>query len=97
MTGVTCEFEGENITAFLKIFILLYADDTVLFNDNPNDLQRSLDTVKDYCNDWKLSVNVNKTKVLIISQGRPSEKLHFYCDGMELEIVKEYNYLGIYI
>ena len=97
MTGVTCEFKDENITIFLKIFFLLYADDTVVFSDNPNDLQRSLDTFKDYCNDWKLLVNVNKTKVLIISQGRPRGKLHFYYDGMELEIVKEYKYLGIYI
>ena len=47
--------------------------------------------------DWKLSVNVNNIKVLIISQGRPSGKLHFYYDGMELEIFKEYKYLGIYI
>ena len=75
--GVTCEFEDETIVTFVKIFMLLYADDTVSFIDNPNDLQNSLDTFKGYCTAWKLTVNVNKTKVLVISQGRLSNKLHF--------------------
>ena len=81
----------------MKIFILLYADDTVLFSSNPNDLQKCLDTFKHYCTTWRLTVNVAKTKILIISQGRPSANLHFYYDSYELEIVKEYKYLGIYI
>ena len=88
--GVTCEFENETIDTFVKIFMLLYADDTVLFSDNPDDLQNSLDTFKDYCTAWKLTVNVYTTKVLVISQGRPSNKLHFYYEDRELEIVKEY-------
>ena len=40
-------------------------------------------------------MNVAKTKILIISQGCPSANLHFYYDSYELEIVKEYKYLGM--
>ena len=55
------------------------------------------DVFNDYCNEWKLTINVSKTKVLIISGGRPSIKIHFYLDRTKLEIVHGYKYLGIYL
>ncbi|MCG8110258.1 MAG: reverse transcriptase family protein, partial [Candidatus Thiodiazotropha taylori] len=95
--GITCDFNDENTSIFLKLFILLYADDTVIFSDNPKDMQNALYTFQDYCKTWKLKVNASKTKVLIISQGRTPRNLHFHLDGTELDIVKEYKYLGIYL
>lgn len=85
------------ILIYFKLFILLYADDTVIFGDSAENLQEALYSFQEYCNIWKLTVNVDKTKVLIISKGRPSSKLHFYFNSTELEIVKEYKYLGIFL
>jgi hypothetical protein len=42
---------------YLKLFVLLYADDTVLFSDSASDLQLQLNIFCEYCNIWKLKVN----------------------------------------
>ena len=97
VSGITCDFNDDVILIYFKLFILLYADDTVIFGDSAENLQEALNSFKEYCNFWKLTVNVDKTKVLIISKGRPSSKLHFYFNNTELEIVKEYKYLGIFL
>ena len=36
----------EEIVAFFKQYILLYADDTVILAENPNDLQASLNEME---------------------------------------------------
>jgi len=44
----------------LKIFLILYVDDIVLFDD----LQHNLNVLREYCQKWKLTVNTMKTKVM---------------------------------
>ena len=95
--GIKCEFVDDGIVTFFKIFTLLYADDTVIFSESPDQLQNMLNVFNDYCKEWKLTVNVSETKVLIISRGRPSTKIHFYLDRTKLKIVHENKYLGIYL
>ena len=34
---------------FLKLFVLLYADDTIILAENERDLQTALDSVQEYC------------------------------------------------
>ena len=53
----------ENTRIFLKLFILLYADDTVILADTAEDLQNALNNYQLYCNTWKLSINSSKAKV----------------------------------
>jgi hypothetical protein len=55
---------------YLKLLILLYADDTVLMAESPEELQTLLDTFDDYYTIWNLKVNVDKTKIMIFSRGR---------------------------
>ena len=45
-----------------KIFLLLHADDIILFADSKAELQTSLNVLYEYCQKWKLVVNTNKTK-----------------------------------
>ena len=49
----------------LRTFIILYADDTVLISDSATDLQHQLNVFYEYCNEWKLKVNIEKTKIMI--------------------------------
>ena len=62
--------------------MLLYADDIVIFSDTAEDLQRSLDLLLEYCNRWKLKINVSKTKIMVFRKGGILPRnLSFYYDG----------------
>ena len=52
------------------MFVLLYADDTVLLGSAADDLRNALDLYETYCNTWKLTVNTMKSKVVVFSKGR---------------------------
>ena len=49
----------------VKLFVLLYVDDIVLFAHSPDELQRLLETLQKYCIRWKLTVDTSKTKIII--------------------------------
>ena len=42
--------------------------------ENAIDLQQQLNVFKEYCKTWKLKLNVNKSNVLIFSNGRIPKK-----------------------
>ena len=54
----------------LKLFVLLYADDTIILAKNERDFQTALDSVQEYCTMLKLIVNTNKTKIITFSRGK---------------------------
>ena len=57
-------FEGID-TGMFKLYLCVYAADSVLMSETETGLQKGLYLLKDYCWRWKLSVNVNTTKVMI--------------------------------
>ena len=80
----------------LKLFILLYADDIVLFGNSADELQKSIKILEEYCQKWKLTVNTSKTKVIIFRNGgRLPNGLTFTYKCTEIEIVSKFSYLGI--
>ena len=95
VSGIRLQAENDEFISFLKIFILLYADDTVTLSDNELDMQYALNTFEDYCSEWKLIVNIEKTKLVIFCQRKINANLKFMFNRQEIEIVKEYKYLGI--
>ena len=93
----TTSDELENkINIYLKLFVILYANDTVFMAESASELQTFLDTFYLYCITWKMKVNVDKTKIMIFSWGRMPVNLQFKYNGKDIEIVKDFNYLGIY-
>ena len=48
---------------YLKVLVLMYADDTVLFANNAEGLQKVLDNLEKYRTKWKLKVNCHKTNL----------------------------------
>ena len=96
VNGVTCVSENviNDAYIFLKLFVLLCADDTVILAESAQDLQNALNVYNLYCQNWKLSINKSKTKVLIFSKGRrPNHSFKIGDD--EIEIVSDYKYLGV--
>ena len=51
-----------------SISCLLYADDIVLMSQSANGLQKLLDNLKLFCDQWNLKVNIQKTKVMIFNK-----------------------------
>ena len=89
--------DGIDVNMF-KIFMLLYADDIVIFANSAESLQRSIDILYDYCLTWKLKVNVAKTKVMIFKKGGSIPNgIAFYYNGEPIEIVNRFCYLGVVV
>ena len=77
------------------IYLILFADDTVLFSKSPETLQILLDKLSVYCRKWNIVVNSDKTKVMVFRNGWQPVNVNFYYEGHELEIVNSYIYLGM--
>ena len=78
----------------LKLFLLLFADDQVLFATSPETLQLLLTDLENYCQIWGLKINTNKTKAMIFEKGARSHH-DFYIYNTVLDIVDSFKYLGI--
>lgn len=48
----------------LNLSLIMYADDTVLFSDNITELQNMIDCIDSYSNEYGLTINLSKTKVV---------------------------------
>ena len=84
-------YGGLDVGTF-KLFMLLYADDIVIFSKNAEELQVGLDVLVNYCNRWKLKVNVDKTKIMVFRKGGVLPRnLKFYYNGQQLEIVNKFH------
>ena len=75
---------------------LMYADDIILLSSTAKGLQTKLDILGKYCDDWCLTVNPTKTKVLIFNKaGRLIQNKFIYKEYI-LDCVQHYKYLGVY-
>ena len=45
---------------------LLFADDLALIANTPEELQLMFNALEEFCNIWRLKINVSKLKLLII-------------------------------
>ena len=67
---------NDNLEMYLRIIALLYADDTVIVSSRDKDLQNAIDDFNNYCQEWKLKVNISKTKVVIFG-ARNTDQFRF--------------------
>ena len=92
--GIPLDYEDDDISMYLEILILLYADDTVIFGTDPNSFQGNLNAFYEYCKLWKLQINFNKTKIMVFGM-RNTDNLHFKIGENDISICKEFKYLGV--
>ena len=80
----------------LSMYLLMFADDTVIFSESVEGLQLSLNNLESYCNKWDLTVNIDKTKIVVFKKGGSlSRQEKWTYAGETVEIVNSFNYLGI--
>ena len=82
---------------YLKLLIILYADDTVIFSDNKDDLQVAFNVFSEYRLQWRLTVNISKTKIVVFSKGRTKHDINFTFQTETIEIIDDYKYFGIFL
>ncbi len=68
----------------------MYADDMVLFAKTKKGLQEQLNHFANYCDQNKLNINTDKTKVMVF--GKRTRKYKFYINKQELEQVNSFKY-----
>jgi len=56
---------NDGINKILKLFVLLFADYTVIMAENERDMLRNVDLLNKYYKCNKLKVNTNKTKLMV--------------------------------
>ena len=61
IANINTNLDGIFTVDELKLFLILYADDQVLFATSPTSLQPMLIDVEIYCNVWGLKIYVEKT------------------------------------
>ena len=79
----------------LKLFALLYADDTVIISDNKTNFQDALNAFAYYCKKWKLKINETKSNIIIFGHVRNRNRLAFSINGQPINIVNTFKYLGL--
>ena len=85
----------DDVEMWLRLYVLLYADDTIILTESSNDLQCALNSLKSYCSTWDLAVNTSKTKIVIFSKGKVRNKPTFYFGNDTIEVCDDYTYLGV--
>ena len=63
--GIEIGIQNDEFTIFIILFLLLYADDTIILSDNAKEFQNILKAFNEYCKKWKLKINISKTKIII--------------------------------
>ena len=76
---------------------LFWADDLVLFAKSKEDLDSLLKILETYCKDNEIIINTKKTKCMIFNKTGRLMRRPFYLNGVQLENVRSYKYLGFVI
>ena len=82
---------------YIKIFLLFYADDAVLFATSADQLQTGINAFYEYCVTWKLKVNTVKSKIIVFKKGRRSSRENWTYENVNIEVCNQIHYLGIII
>lgn len=87
--------DTDEISVYLRLYLLLYADDTVILAESKVELQTALNAMYLYCKTWNLEINASKTKVVIFNKRKIIDKPVFTLNGEILNVVDDFVYLGI--
>ena len=93
-SDVNLELDSDNLYIYLQLFILLYADDTVIFGADETSFQKNLDVFYEYAKMWQLDINYDKTKILIFGT-RNDDHFDFKMGNNKISVCKEFKYLGV--
>ena len=68
-----------------KVQFLLFADDLVIVAENEEDIKRNAEVLNEVMAKWKMRINWQKTKVMVVQRGGGT--CHLVVDDVEVEAV----------
>ena len=89
------DVDTELIIEEFQKFVLLFADDTLLLAETLPDLQNLLNKLSSYCDNWNITVNTDKTKVLVFKRSSRPEDFDIFYGNERLDVVRNFIYLGV--
>jgi Reverse transcriptase (RNA-dependent DNA polymerase) len=75
----------------------MFADDTAVIGNTPEDLQQLLDTINDWCTQHGMTINIDKTEIVVFkphAQSRPDMAV-WTLNGEIIKISDQFKYLGV--
>jgi hypothetical protein len=87
---------GPLLPGGLTVPCLIYADDIVLLANSAENLQAQIDALHRFCKDWRMTVNMDKTKVVVFRPANCVTRYSWNLGGRPVQIAEEYKYLGLY-
>ena len=92
--GFNLELNDDYMDVYLKLIVLLYADDTVIFSKSEDQFVSVFNTFTNHCSPWKLNINYDKTKILVFGD-RTRRNRNIGVDHHEIETVDSFKFLGV--
>lgn len=82
--------------------IRLFADDCVIYQKITSqakllELQNDLVKITDWCDKWKMSLNINKCRCMRFSGSPHGSRPTLFLNGTPLEYTNQYKYLGLHL
>ena len=78
----------------LSVNALFWADDLILLAETKEGLDKLLKILEEYCIENHLMINTKKTKCMVFNKTGRLISRPFYLNGVKLEMVRSYKYLG---
>ena len=83
--GVDIHTNEENLFVFVKLLVILYADDAIILSDDAECFQEMLNKFNEYCANWNLKINESKTKIMTFNDYSRKRASLFSKDGHVIE------------
>ena len=80
-----------------RLSCLLFADDIVLFSDNPRDLQESINSLHSFCTTSFLNINIDKTKIIVFGKNPKYVTETWKISDAIIKVTDSYKYLGTWL
>ena len=75
----------------------MFADYISSFADSVVGLQRLINEIEKFCKSVRIEINFNEIKIIVFRNGGPLKQIEkWFYDGMNLDIVSFYKYLGLF-
>ena len=88
--------DTEELSVYLKLYLLLYADDTVILAESHIELLSALNAMYLNCKTWKLEIMASKTKIAIFRKRSCKDIVNpvFTFNSEVINIEDDFTYLG---